>query len=71
MVEQRERDPEMRQFPRAYFAAPVYFATTGPQTIRIQVREDGLALDQIVLSSDRYLTTSPGAFKNDTTILPR
>jgi len=52
-------------------AAPIYFAATGPQTIRIQVREDGLALDQIVLSANRYLNTSPGAFKNDTTILPR
>jgi hypothetical protein len=52
-------------------AAPIYFATTGPQTIRVQVREDGLSLDQIVLSSKTYLTTAPGAFKNDTTILPR
>ena len=53
------------------FAAPLYFATTGPQTIRVQVREDGLSLDQIVLSSAAYLTTAPGATKNDTTILPR
>jgi hypothetical protein len=52
-------------------AAPLYFATSGPQTIRVQVREDGLSLDQIVLSAETYLTTSPGAFKNDTTILPR
>jgi putative Ig domain-containing protein len=52
-------------------AAPVYFAATGPQTIRIQVREDGLSLDQIVLSSGIYLTAAPGAFKNDATILPR
>ena len=52
-------------------AAPLYFATSGPQTIRVQVREDGLSLDQIVLSSAAYLTTAPGAAKNDTTILPR
>jgi hypothetical protein len=52
-------------------AAPIYFATTGPQTIRVQVREDGLSLDQIVLSSSTYLTAMPGAFKNDATILPR
>jgi hypothetical protein len=52
-------------------AAPIYFATTGPQTIRVQVREDGLSLDQIVLSSAAYLTAMPGAFKNDTTIVPR
>jgi hypothetical protein len=52
-------------------AAPLYFATTGPQTIRVQVREDGLSIDQIVLSAGTYLTASPGLFKNDTTILPR
>jgi hypothetical protein len=49
----------------------IYFATTGPQTIRIQNREDGLSIDQIVLSSSRYLTTAPGTTKNDTTIVPR
>jgi hypothetical protein len=53
------------------FGAPLYFATSGPQTIRVQVREDGLSLDQIVLSSAAYLTAAPGAAKNDTTILPR
>jgi hypothetical protein len=47
----------------------VVFETTGPQTIRIQTKEDGLRLDQIVLSSVRYLTTSPGSLKNDTTIV--
>jgi Ni,Fe-hydrogenase III small subunit len=49
-------------------AAPVTFAAAGPQTIRIQTREDGLAIDQIILSPTRFLTTSPGALKNDTTI---
>jgi hypothetical protein len=49
----------------------VYFATTGPQTIRIQQREDGVVLDQIVISGNRYLAASPGRTKNDTTILPR
>jgi hypothetical protein len=51
--------------------APIYFATSGPQTIRIQTREDGLSIDQIVLSSQRYLTASPGPTKNDRTIVPR
>ena len=51
--------------------SPIYFATTGPQTIRVQVREDGVSFDQIVLSADRYLTTAPGATKNDATIVPR
>jgi hypothetical protein len=48
----------------------VYFETSGTQTIRIQTREDGLSIDQIVLSSGTYLNSSPGALKNDTTILP-
>lgn len=48
----------------------IYFATTGPQRLRIQPREDGLSIDQIVLSPGRYLTTPPGAARNDSTILP-
>jgi hypothetical protein len=48
----------------------LYF-TSGLQTIRVQQREDGMSIDQIVLSPDTYLTTSPGATKNDTTILPK
>jgi hypothetical protein len=47
----------------------VYFATDGLQRIRVQVREDGLGIDQIVLSSVYYVTTPPGATKNDSTIL--
>jgi phosphatidylserine/phosphatidylglycerophosphate/cardiolipin synthase-like enzyme len=50
---------------------PVYFATTGPQTIRIQTREDGLAIDQIVLSPEAFLNSAPGGLKNDNTILPK
>jgi hypothetical protein len=48
----------------------VYFAADGPQTIRLQTREDGLSIDQIVLSPEAYLNSSPGAAKNDTVILP-
>jgi hypothetical protein len=48
----------------------VYFAASGPQTIRIQQREDGISIDQIVLSSSRYLTVAPGAARNDATVLP-
>lgn len=40
------------------------------QRIRIQVREDGVSVDQIVLSAVKYRTTRPGTAKNDTTILP-
>ena len=49
----------------------VYFQTSGPQTVRIQPREDGFSLDQIVLSPQAYLTQPPGALKNDTVILPK
>ena len=48
----------------------LYF-TAGPQTVRIQSREDGLSIDQIVLSPTTYLTRAPGTTKNDTTILPK
>ncbi|MEN3338673.1 MAG: hypothetical protein V7647_2349, partial [Acidobacteriota bacterium] len=51
--------------------ADVYFETSGTQTIRIQVREDGFGIDEVVLSPSTYLTTSPGALKNDTHIVPR
>ncbi len=47
-------------------AAPVYFAQSGTQTIRIQQREDGVGWDQLVLSSAVY-TARPGAAKNDQT----
>jgi phosphatidylserine/phosphatidylglycerophosphate/cardiolipin synthase-like enzyme len=47
----------------------VRFSTSGVQRIRIQQREDGVSIDQIVLSPSRYLATPPGAAKNDSTIL--
>ena len=37
--------------------------------MRVQVREDGLSIDQIVLSHTVFLNASPGTLKNDTTIL--
>jgi hypothetical protein len=48
----------------------VYFETTGPQTLRIQRREDGLSIDQVVLSAERFLEVAPGAGTYDATILP-
>ena len=42
----------------------------GPQTIVIQRREDGVSIDQVVLSAAKYLTVRPGTSKNDHTILP-
>jgi len=49
----------------------ITFDESGLQTLRIQPREDGLQIDQIVISPDRYLLTAPGALKNDTTIVPQ
>jgi hypothetical protein len=49
----------------------VRFATTGTHRVRVQVREDGVSLDQIVLSPSRYLTAAPGAAKRDATIVPK
>jgi hypothetical protein len=49
----------------------VRFTKGGWQTLRLQTREDGVSVDQIVLSAETYLTTRPGTVKNDTTILSR
>jgi endo-1,3-1,4-beta-glycanase ExoK len=47
----------------------VIFQNTGTHTIRIQVRQDGLSIDQIVLSPQTYISTEPGKTFNDTTLL--
>lgn len=49
--------------------ANIQFSTTGTHTIRVQVREDGFSIDQIVLSPQTYLTAAPGLRVNDKTIL--
>jgi hypothetical protein len=49
-------------------AVPIYFAKGGAQTIRIQQREDGVAWDQLILSSGSF-ATPPGLTKNDTTLI--
>jgi hypothetical protein len=59
---------------RAYWlndTGDIWFQTTGTQTIRIQVREDGTDIDQIVLSPSKYLTSAPGPVSNDKTIVPK
>jgi hypothetical protein len=52
-------------------ATTVAFATSGSHTIRVQVREDGAEIDQIVLSPSQYLTMAPGPVKGDATIVPK
>ena len=47
----------------------IYFANGGTHTIRVQQREDGVMIDQIVLSPSTYLNGAPGLQKNDATIV--
>jgi endonuclease/exonuclease/phosphatase family metal-dependent hydrolase len=52
-------------------ATTVKFASSGSHTIRVQTREDGVQIDQIVLSPSTYLSTSPGDVTSDSTIVPK
>jgi len=45
------------------------FPSGGAQRLRIQVREDGVSVDQIVLSAVKYRTARPGLAKHDTVIV--
>ena len=49
----------------------ITFSYSGLHTVRIQVREDGVQVDQIVLSPERYLDTPPGPATNDGTIVQK
>jgi hypothetical protein len=48
----------------------LYFEAAGPTTLRIQQREDGATVDQIVISPDAYLASAPGQRRDDTLVLP-
>ncbi|HVJ28649.1 MAG TPA: hypothetical protein VM493_13960, partial [Vicinamibacterales bacterium] len=48
---------------------PIYFNGNAEQRIRIQQREDGLRIDQIVISSGEFYQNAPGATKQDNTIV--
>jgi hypothetical protein len=52
-------------------ATRVTFSTTGVHTLRIQTREDGVQIDQIVLSPATYATSAPGGVTDDTTIVAK
>jgi len=41
------------------------FIRSGPQTLRVQTREDGLTTDQITLPAATYLNTAPSATTRD------
>ena len=49
----------------------VRFAASGSQTIRVQTREDGVDVDQIVLSPATYASVPPGGLRDDATIVPK
>ena len=50
-------------------ATTITFTASGPHTIRVQTREDGVSVDQVVLSPVKYLSASPGVVTNDSTRL--
>jgi hypothetical protein len=52
-------------------ATTMTFASAGTHTLRIQTREDGVSIDQIVLSPTTYLNAPPGPVSNDSTIVPK
>ncbi|PYQ90836.1 MAG: hypothetical protein DMG02_08715 [Acidobacteria bacterium] len=52
-------------------ATTISFKSTGNHTLRIQTREDGVQIDQVVLSASTYLTSSPGSVTVDTKIVPK
>jgi hypothetical protein len=49
----------------------IWFSASGTQTIRIQIREDGVAIDQIVLSPQRFVSSAPGPPTGDNTIVQK
>ena len=49
----------------------VWFQNSGTHTIRIQTREDGVDVDQIVISPVTYVNNAPGPVSNDSTIVAK
>ncbi len=47
------------------------FSASGTHTLRLQTREDGVQIDQVVISRSTYLTTAPGQKSGDSTIIAR
>ncbi|HEV3486196.1 MAG TPA: endonuclease/exonuclease/phosphatase family protein, partial [Vicinamibacterales bacterium] len=66
---------------KGVLGSKIYFASTGTQRVRVQTREDGLSIDQIVLSASAYVSAPPsgiaslassstGSSATDITLLP-
>ncbi len=49
----------------------IRFSSSGAHTLRIQTREDGVEVDQVVLSPAKFYSKSPGSLTNDSTIVPK
>ncbi len=49
----------------------VSFSASGAHTLRLQTREDGVQIDQVVLSPATYLTAAPGQRSGDSTIVAK
>jgi endonuclease/exonuclease/phosphatase family metal-dependent hydrolase len=47
----------------------IVFASSGIQTVRVLQRQDGISIDQIVISSARFAAAAPGPLTNDNTFL--
>jgi hypothetical protein len=52
-------------------ASVVQFSTSGTHTLRLQTREDGVQIDQIVLSPSTWLSAAPGQRSGDSTIVSK
>jgi len=50
-------------------ASTIMFSTAGSHTIRVQTREDGVQVDQIVLSASTYLSSAPGQASAESVLL--
>src|SRR5690606_22717022 len=57
----------------AYWLAKplVVFGSGSVQTMRVQTREDGVAVDQIIVSAATWLSSPPGQPTLDSTIVPK
>ena len=51
--------------------ATISFSGTGVHSLRIQTREDGLQIDQVVISPATYLSAAPGQKSGDSTIIAK
>jgi len=52
-------------------AATLSFTTSGTHTLRLQTREDGVRVDQVVISPATYLAVAPGQRSGDSTIVAK